>query len=38
VSLSDYAADDRRPKVRGNVIALVRASGTMVSEPFTVTA
>jgi protease-4 len=31
VSLSDYAADDRRPKVRGNVIALVRASGTIVS-------
>jgi protease-4 len=31
VSLSDYAADDRRPAPRGPVVALVRVSGTIVS-------
>jgi protease-4 len=31
VTLSDYAADDRRPKPHGEVVALVRASGAIVS-------
>jgi protease-4 len=31
VTLSDYAGDSRRPKMRGDVVALVRASGTIVS-------
>lgn len=33
VTLSEYAADDRRPKPRGDVVALVYASGTIVSGP-----
>jgi protease-4 len=31
VSLSDYAADDRRPTKRGDVVALVRVSGAITS-------
>ena len=31
VSLSDYADDDTRPKPKGEVIALVRASGAIIS-------
>ena len=33
VSLSDYAADEARPKPRGEVVALVRVSGAIVSGP-----
>jgi protease-4 len=32
VSLSEYAADDRRPKPRGEVVALVHATGAIVSS------
>src|SRR5437763_4125905 len=31
VTLADYAGDDRRPKPTGDVVALVRASGTIAS-------
>ena len=33
VSLSDYAADEARPKPRGEVVALVRVSGAIASGP-----
>ena len=33
VSLSDYAGDDMRPKPSGDVIALIRVSGPIVSGP-----
>jgi protease-4 len=33
ISLADYAADDMRPKARGDVIALVRVSGPIISGP-----
>lgn len=33
VTLSDYASDEARPKPRGEVIALVRASGAIMSGP-----
>ncbi len=33
VTLSEYASDEARPKPRGEVIALVRASGAIMSGP-----
>jgi len=33
VSLSDYAGDDARPKPHGDVIALVRVNGPIISGP-----
>ncbi len=33
VSLSDYAGDETRPKPRGDVIALVRVNGPIISGP-----
>ena len=33
VSLSEYAADESRPKPRGEVVALVRVSGAITSGP-----
>ncbi len=33
VTLSEYAADDRRPKPGGDVVALVYASGAIISGP-----
>ena len=33
ITLSDYAADDTNPKPRGDVIALVRVSGPIISGP-----
>ncbi len=33
ITLSEYAADDRRPKQRGEVVALVHVSGAIVSGP-----
>ncbi|MDP1962343.1 MAG: signal peptide peptidase SppA [Reyranella sp.] len=33
ISLSDYASDDARPKPHGDVVALVRVNGPIVSGP-----